>query len=110
MKLLFDHNLPPRLERGLADLFPRSQHVYSLGLERASDREICDFAREHGFAVVTKDADFEDLALVLGHPPKVVWIRRGNCSAKDVEILLRQQSAAILAFRDDQQARTLALF
>lgn len=48
MKLLFDHNLPPRLAQGLADLFPESRHVYSLGLERASDREICDFAREHG--------------------------------------------------------------
>ncbi len=110
MRLLFDHNLPPRLAQGLADLFPESRHVYTLGLERASDREICDFAREHGFAVVTKDADFEDLALVLGIRPQVVWIRRGNCSAGEVENLLRRQSAAILAFGQDKQARTLALF
>ena len=109
MKLLFDHNLPPRLAEGLAVLFPESRHVYPLGLARASDREICDFAREHGFAVVTKDADFEDLALVLGYRPKVVWIRRGNCSAEDVENLLRQQSAAILAYGEDHQARTLVL-
>ena len=110
MKLLFDHNLPPRLTQGLADLFPGSRHVCSLGLERASDREICNFAREHGFAVVTKDADFEDLALVLGFKPKVVWIRRGNCSVAEVESLLRQRSAAILAYGKDQQARTLVLF
>ena len=94
----------------MADLFPESQHVYSLGLARASDREICDFARQHGFAVVTKDADFEDLALVLGSPPKVVWIRRGNCSTKELASLLRQQSDAILAYGVDPQARTLVLF
>ena len=49
------------------------------------------FAREHGFAIVTKDADFEDLALALGYRSKVVWIRRGNCSVEEVENLLRQQ-------------------
>lgn len=110
MKLLFDHNLPPRLARSLAYLFPDSQHVYALGLDRASDREICDFARKRGYTVVTKDADFEDLALVLGFPTKVVLIRRGNCSVEEVESLLREQSAAILAHGDDQHARTLVLF
>ena len=110
MKLLFDHNLPPRLAQGLADLFPESRHVYPLGLERASDREICDFAREHGFAVVTKDADFEDLALVLGFRPKVIWIRRGNCTTAELENLLRRQSEAISAYGEDPQARTLVLF
>jgi Domain of unknown function (DUF5615) len=28
MKLLFDHNLSPRLVRNLADLYPNSQHVF----------------------------------------------------------------------------------
>ncbi len=42
MKLLFDHNLPPRLVAGLADLFPHSEHVFVLGLERATDLEIRD--------------------------------------------------------------------
>ena len=98
------------MARSLVDVFPESQHVHSLGLDHASDREICDFANEHGFIVVTKDADFEDLALVLGFPPKVVWIRRGNCSVQELESLLRQQSAAILAYGEDQQARTLVLF
>ena len=60
--------------------------------------------------MVTKDADFEDLALVLGFPTKVVLIRRGNCDVEEVENLLRQQSAAILAHGEDQDARTLVLF
>lgn len=58
MKLLFDHNLPPLLVSRLADLFPHSQHVFALGLDRASDLEIRDYARENDFVIVTNDADF----------------------------------------------------
>lgn len=84
--------------------------MYPLGLARASDRDICDFAKKHGFAVVTKDADFEDLASLLAFPPQVVWIRRGNCSTEEIENLLRQRSSAILAYGEDRQTRTLVLF
>jgi len=44
MKLLFDHNLPPLLVSRLADLFPHSQHVFVLGLDRASDWEIREYS------------------------------------------------------------------
>ncbi len=60
MKLLFDHNLPPLLVSRLADLFPHSQHVFALGLDRASDWEIRDYALQNGYFIVTKDADFSD--------------------------------------------------
>jgi predicted nuclease of predicted toxin-antitoxin system len=70
MKLLFDHNLPPLLVSRLADLFPHSQHVFALGLDRASDWEIRDYARQSGYFIVTKDADFSDLCVLLGFPPK----------------------------------------
>jgi phage replication-related protein YjqB (UPF0714/DUF867 family) len=49
MKLLFDHNLPLGLVAGLADLFPHSEHVFVLGLERATDREIREHAQREGF-------------------------------------------------------------
>jgi predicted nuclease of predicted toxin-antitoxin system len=72
MKLLFDHNLPPLLVSRLADLFPQSQHVFALGLDRASDWEIRDFARQSDYSIVTKDADFSDLCVLLGFPPKII--------------------------------------
>ncbi|MFB2882045.1 DUF5615 family PIN-like protein [Floridanema aerugineum] len=31
MKLLFDHNLSPRLINRLADLFPNSSHLFIVG-------------------------------------------------------------------------------
>ena len=50
MNLLFDHNLPPPLVSRLADLFPNSQHVFVLGLDRASDQEIRAYAAERLFS------------------------------------------------------------
>ncbi len=89
MKLLFDENLTFRLARVPAEPFPESLHVEDVGLETSEDDAIRRYAVEHGLAVVTKDADFAERCLVKGAPPKVVWIRRGNCSTATVESLLR---------------------
>ncbi len=80
MKLLFDQNLSPKLVERLADLYPDSNHVYQLGIDLAPDKEMRDYAARDGFVIVTKDSDFSDLCILLGFPPKVIWIRRGNCS------------------------------
>lgn len=58
MKLLFDENLSFRLPRDLAHLFPESLHVEDVGLDQSDDEAIRRYAVEHGFAIVTKDADF----------------------------------------------------
>lgn len=65
----------------LADLvaaFPGSDHVTRMGLATASDLELWNYAREHGFTLVTKDVDFHELASLYGSPPKVVWLKCGN--------------------------------
>jgi len=59
--------------------------------------------------IVTKDADFSELSLLLGFPPKVLWIRRGNCSTRDIEILLRDNYEAIAALSDDPNSGILTL-
>ena len=58
MRLLLDQNLAPALVHMLADIFPDSAHVRTLGLERAPDEELWEFAAANGFAVVSKDSDF----------------------------------------------------
>lgn len=90
MRLLFDHNLSPRLVRRLDDVFAQSVHVYQLGLEEAADREIWQYAQTHGLIIVTRDSDYNDLVQVRGFPPKVIWIRRGNSSTNDIEAMLRR--------------------
>ena len=110
MKLLFDHNLPPLLVSRLANLFPQSQHVFALGLDRASDWEIRDYARQNEYSIVTKDADFSELCVLKGFPPNIVWIRRGNCSAMALEQLLRQHFHDIEALENDAVNGVLTLF
>ena len=72
MKLLFDQNLSHRLPQRLADLFPESAHVRLQGLDRASDEEIWEYAKVHGYDIVSQDADFMERSRLFGAPPKVV--------------------------------------
>jgi predicted nuclease of predicted toxin-antitoxin system len=109
MKVLFDQNLSPKLVDCLADLFPGSNHVQSVGLDCASDDEIWEYARLNDFAIVTKDDDFNNLSVVRGSPPKVIWLQLGNCTTTQVEAVFRARFAAIEAFEKDTPVGTLVL-
>ena len=109
MKLLFDQNLSHRLIRLLEDVFPDSQHVRNVGLKTADDPVVWDYAKAHEFVIVSKDADFHQRSLVLGHPPKVIWVRLGNCSTADVEQLLRHHKVTIDTLEDDSDISFLGL-
>jgi predicted nuclease of predicted toxin-antitoxin system len=109
VKLLLDQNLSPRLARALAAIYPDTTHVRDVGLQAADDDTVWAYASEHGFVIVSKDADFHQRSFVLGPPPKVVWIRRGNCSTVEIEGILRTPEADLLAFERDDQEAFLAL-
>lgn len=97
MKLLFDQNLSPELAGSLAGVFPGSMHVRQAGLERATDDEVWRYALREGLAIVTKDSDFQERSQIAPMAPKVIWVRRGNCSTADIEALLRKHAARIVA-------------
>lgn len=109
MKLLFDQNLPTRLSELVQSEFPGSKHVRNVGLVSASDEELWAFARQKDFVLVTKDADFQQRALLHGHPPKVVWLRIGNCPTSLTIELVRSQASAIREFVEDESASLLVL-
>ena len=109
MKLLFDQNLSPHLVGRLADLYPGSEHVSRIGLDRASDEAVWDYARDNEYSIVTRDTDFSELSVLRGSPPKVLWIRIGNCTTGQIEALLRAHHGAIEAFKDDAAAGVLML-
>jgi len=110
MKLLFDQNLSPRLVNCLADLYPDSQHVSSIGLDQADDRAVWEYANQNDFTVVTRDSDFSELSILRGSPPKVIWIRRGNCSTKQIEAILRSHNQDIIQFNEDPNLGVLTLY
>ena len=109
MKLLFDQNLSHRLVGQLAAEFPGSVHVRDVGLATAPDADLWAYAAAHGFVIVSKDTDFQQRALLYGQPPKVIWVRLGNCSTAAVASLLRTRLADVQAFEADPAAAFLAL-
>ncbi len=101
MKLLFDHNLSPRLISRLSDLYPDASHVSLVGLDRSTDTQVWEYARANGYDIVTKDSDFNDIAVLRGPPPKVVWLRVGNCTTSHIEQVLRTAHQLISDFARD---------
>ena len=59
--------------------------------------------------IVTKDEDFHRISVLLGPPPKVIWIRLGNCATADVGALLRLRADAGRAFIEQSEAAFLEL-
>ncbi|MFZ5877395.1 MAG: DUF5615 family PIN-like protein [Nitrospirota bacterium] len=109
MKLLFDQNLSPSLVVALRDLYPGSLHVRDVGLRDADDDAVWQYAGQHGLTITSKDADFHQRSFLFGHPPKVIWIRRGNCSTTEIHGILRARHAEINAFEKDNDGAFLAL-
>lgn len=109
MKLLFDENLSHKLVGLLADLYPDSIHVRDVGLKAADDPVVWEYAKRNGLMIVSKDSDLHQRSFVFGYPPKVVWVRLGNCSTSDVETLLRDNFAAVKTFYEDEYASFLSL-
>ncbi|SRR5436190_1902088 len=109
MKLLFDENLSYKLVSLLADLFPDSLHVRDIGLKAAADPLVWQYAKDNDLVLVSKDADMHQRSFVLGQPPKIVWVRLGNCSTLDVEELLRHHFQALVVFYEDEEAAFLSL-
>ena len=109
MKLLVDENLPPRLVRDLADLFPHSEHVNLAGLSGTPDDRIWEYAKMHGFVFLTKDKDFANLSIVRGTPPQVILLQTGNCSSLEVLRILRDNAIRLSEFEREIRRSLLIL-
>jgi predicted nuclease of predicted toxin-antitoxin system len=109
MKLLLDHNLSFKLVDYLPNQFKGSSHVHLLDHSNADDTVIWELAKENNFTIVTKDTDFFDLISLKGYPPKVIWIKRGNCSTREVLEILNENHPRIVDFIGDKDNGILIL-
>lgn len=107
--LLFDQNLSWRLINSLADVYPGSTHVRLVGLDRAVDPVLWQYAAAHDLAIVFKDSDLPDRSRRYSHPPKVIWLDVGNCPTVRIETLLRGRHADVMTFLADPAAALLTL-
>lgn len=110
MKLLLDHNISHKLVALLADVFPGSTQTRLLNFGRTGDSQLWLFARTHDYLIVTKDRDVAELAILRGSPPKVIWLRVGNCKTSFVEQTLRANVDAINDLALDPEKVVLELF
>lgn len=95
MKLLLDENLSRRIVPFPQADFPGSSQVVLVGLERASDLEIWQYARANDFVIVRRDSDFQERSLVSGHPQQVIWLKIPNHSKTVVLNILLEHRAEI---------------
>ncbi len=109
MKLLFDENLSPSLVTFLSDLFPDSIHVRDCGLQSSPDSAVWDHALNSGYIIVSKDADFRQRISLSSSSPKIIWIRLGNCSTRQIADLLRRYSVRVKSFFDSENQSFLSL-
>jgi predicted nuclease of predicted toxin-antitoxin system len=110
MKLLFDQNLSPNLAKYFKRSFNTPQHLQDFGFEALDDLIVWDFAQKNVFTISTKDSDFNNLVSLLGFPPKIIWIRRGNCSAKNIPGIINENLCTIKAFINDLDNDILSIF
>ena len=68
-----------------------------------------EHAVDNEFVLVSKDSDMHNRSLLFGFPPKIIWIRLGNCTTQAVENLIRLEIDTIRGFLDDDYASFLAL-
>jgi predicted nuclease of predicted toxin-antitoxin system len=94
MRLLLDANVSWRLVSILIEHFGESVHVDDITelAFPAEDTKIWQYAKDNGYTIITRDNDFNDLIAIRGFPPKIIWLRTGNCSRKyTADLLIRSK-------------------
>lgn len=87
MKFLVDNQLPLALCRFITAQGCDCQHVLDVGLARASDLVIWEYANADDRVIVSKDEDFFHLADLPEAKGRLVWVRFGNSRTP---VLLRE--------------------
>ena len=109
MKLLLDQNLSRRLLNDIDAEFKGARHVADFDMSAADDESVWRFAADNGFVIISKDSDFFHKALLRGHPPKVIYLRVGNCSSCHIRSLLLGNTLIITEFIDNSSESLLIL-
>lgn len=108
MKILFDQNISFRVLRLIEDSFPGCAQVRMVNLENATDWHTWSYAKENNYAIATFDSDFSDISSLYGHPPKIIWLRRGNLNSRMIAQLFVKKQELVRDFLDDEKFADLS--
>ena len=107
MKLLFDQNISFRITKLLNEFFLECKHVSECELLDSEDSEIWLFAKKNNYTIVTFDSDFYEISLINGHPPKIIWIRTGNLTTKNIVTLFINKKEVISDFLNKKEFKEI---
>ncbi|MCF6318196.1 MAG: DUF5615 family PIN-like protein [Proteobacteria bacterium] len=73
-------------------------------LDFSDDIDIWQFAKDNNFVIVTKDIDFNELSVLNGFPPKVIWLNIGNCNNDRIEKIIQSHSRNLILFAKESES------
>ena len=90
-RVLLDQGLPRSAASLLRDEGWDVVHTGDIGLSRATDREVLDFARTEERVIITLDSDFHTiLSVTNASSPSVIRIRLEGLRGPDLALLIKR--------------------
>jgi predicted nuclease of predicted toxin-antitoxin system len=109
VRLLLDENLSARLLPALMDVFPGSDHVRTLRLERISDSALWELAGDGDYVLTTREEDLIGTSVLRGTPPKILWLNTGHSRNPVIAALIKSHALDIERFVADAELSFLAI-
>ena len=78
-------------------------------MQSSSDEEIWRFARDNGYTIISKDADFHHLSFRYGAPPKTIWLKLGNCSTEQLQDCILRNLDLLSRFLSDEGSALMVI-
>jgi predicted nuclease of predicted toxin-antitoxin system len=89
VKVFLDQGIPYSTTKFLNDAGWDVRHTVDLGMERATDQAIIDYARDNNCCCITLDADFHSMiAVANAEKPSVIRIRQESLNGQELAALL----------------------
>ncbi len=71
--------------------------------------KIWNFAQQNNFDIITKDSDFNDIESFYNTRPRIIWLRIGNATTKEIANVLLAKKQEIINFIQANEAGILEI-
>ena len=109
MRLIADENISWRLKKLLPHWEILPSNEIKIG-QRLTDLVIWQFAKANQYTILTFDEDFSEIQTLFSYPPKIIWLRTGNTSTKEISGLLLKFKDEITAFIDNDELGIFVIY